>query len=63
VRARARQEYWANLKPSSGLPFSASMSKPDAWGVTQGDKMLQQQKEGTTEGQLKDVFSHSKNGK
>ncbi|WP_411016269.1 homocysteine S-methyltransferase family protein, partial [Salmonella sp. s51884] len=26
VRARARREYWENLKPSSGRPFSAALS-------------------------------------
>lgn len=34
VRARARKEYWENLKPSSGRPLCSALSKPDAWGVT-----------------------------
>jgi len=62
VRARARKEYWANLNPAPGRPFSATMSKPDAWGVTKGDNLLQQQADATTEDQMKKVFDHKKNG-
>jgi len=47
VRARAKRSYWENLKPSSGRPYSASLSKPDAWGVTAGDEKLKQQTEAT----------------
>jgi len=57
VRARARRDYWENLNPSSGRPFSASMSKPDCWGVTAGDKMLQQKTEETSEQELKELFN------
>jgi len=42
VRARATQEHWSNIRPSSGRPFSGAMSKPDAWGVTAGDDALKQ---------------------
>jgi len=42
VRARATQEHWSKINPSSGRPFSGSMSKPDAWGVTAGDSALKQ---------------------
>lgn len=42
VRARATKEHWANINPSSGRPMSASLSKPDAWGVTAGDDKLAQ---------------------
>jgi len=45
VRARAKQEYWANIKPASGRPMSSSMSKPEAWGVTQGHDFLIQKKD------------------
>ena len=37
---RARQEYWENLKPSSGRPFSSAMSMPDRWGVTKVGPLL-----------------------
>ncbi|XP_069819134.1 betaine--homocysteine S-methyltransferase 1 [Dendropsophus ebraccatus] len=57
VRARARREYWEQLKPASGRPYCPSMAKPDAWGVTKGDKELMQQREATTEQQLKQLFS------
>uniref|UniRef100_A0A8D2QAW0 Hcy-binding domain-containing protein n=2 Tax=Passeriformes TaxID=9126 RepID=A0A8D2QAW0_ZONAL len=56
VRARARKEYWENLKPASGRPYCPCMSKPDGWGVTRGAKELMQQKEATTEQQLKELF-------
>lgn len=47
VRARANKDYWENLKPATGRPFSASLSKPSNWGVTKGDAILKQQKEET----------------
>jgi len=43
VRARASKEYWQTLKPASGRPSCPSLSKPDQWGVTQGDDELQQE--------------------
>jgi len=45
VRARARREYWENMKPATGRPYCPSKSVPDNWGVTQGDASLKQQKE------------------
>lgn len=60
VRARARRDYWEGLKPSSGRPYSASMSKPDCWNVTAGDKTLIQQTEKTTDAQLKDMHDRAK---
>ncbi|XP_025057185.1 betaine--homocysteine S-methyltransferase 1 isoform X2 [Alligator sinensis] len=60
VRARARKEYWENLLPASGRPYCPSMSKPDAWGVTKGAAELMQQKEATTEQQLKELFEKQK---
>jgi len=56
VRARARRDYWDSLKPASGRPLCPSLSTPDAWGVTQGDADLKQQKEATTKDQLKPLF-------
>ncbi|XP_033634391.1 betaine--homocysteine S-methyltransferase 1-like [Asterias rubens] len=56
VRARARRDYWENLKPASGRPECPQVSKPDSWGVTQGDKDLLQKTEETTDAELKDLF-------
>merc|ERR1712193_462875 len=52
VRARAHRDYWEKLNPSTGRPFSAALSKPDAWGVTKGDDILKQQTESTTEEEI-----------
>lgn len=56
VRARARREYWENLKPSSGRPFSCSLSRSDNWGVTAGDRYLLQKRENTTNEEMEDVI-------
>uniref|UniRef100_A0A8C5NAT1 Betaine--homocysteine S-methyltransferase 1-like n=1 Tax=Gouania willdenowi TaxID=441366 RepID=A0A8C5NAT1_GOUWI len=60
VRARARRGYWEELKPASGRPLCPSMSTPDSWGVTKGDAALMQQKEATSQDQLKQLFDRSK---
>jgi len=60
VRARARRDYWENLKPASGRPTCPSMSTPDGWGVTQGHTDLTQQKEATSQHQLKQLFDRTK---
>lgn len=60
IRARARKEYWQNLRIASGRPYNPSMSKPDAWGVTKGAAELMQQKEATTEQQLRALFEKQK---
>merc|ERR1711971_1354827 len=52
VRARAHRDYWEKLNPSTGRPFSAALSKPDAWGVTKGDDILKQQTESTTDADI-----------
>ena len=49
---RAHRDYWEKLNPSTGRPFSASLSKPDAWGVTKGDEILKQQTETTTDEEI-----------
>ncbi|KAJ6669818.1 hypothetical protein lerEdw1_000367 [Lerista edwardsae] len=59
---RARKEYWENLLPASGRPYCPSMSRPDDWGVTKGDADLVQQKEATSEQQLKELFKKQKSG-
>uniref|UniRef100_A0A0N8EUD2 Betaine--homocysteine S-methyltransferase 1 n=2 Tax=Heterocephalus glaber TaxID=10181 RepID=A0A0N8EUD2_HETGA len=56
IRARARKEYWQSLRIASGRPYNPSLSKPDAWGVTKGTAELMQQKEATTEQQLRELF-------
>uniref|UniRef100_A0A8C4RW58 Betaine-homocysteine methyltransferase n=1 Tax=Erpetoichthys calabaricus TaxID=27687 RepID=A0A8C4RW58_ERPCA len=60
VRARARKEYWEKLSPASGRPFCPSLSHPDSWGVTKGHADLLQQKEATSEEQLKQLFTKQK---
>ncbi|MGH0185755.1 UNVERIFIED_CONTAM: hypothetical protein FKN15_018850 [Acipenser sinensis] len=57
---RARRDYWEKLAPASGRPFCSSMSHPDSWGVTKGHADLVQQKEATSEQQLKDLFQKQK---
>jgi len=53
VRARAGRDYWENIKPSSGRPYCAGMSKPDAWGVTAGHSDLKQKTMRTTDDEIK----------
>ncbi|XP_071380784.1 betaine--homocysteine S-methyltransferase 1-like isoform X3 [Centroberyx affinis] len=60
VRARARRDYWENLKPASGQPLCPSMSTPDGWGITKGHVDLMQQKEATSQLQLKALFEKAK---
>lgn len=59
VRARARRDYWENLNPSSGRPYSSALSKPDNWGVTAGSEELKQKTEQTTAEELQKVFARS----
>lgn len=59
VRARARRSYWENLKPASGRPFCPSMSRPDSWGVTAGDRLLKQHATPTTDAEMKEVLQRS----
>jgi len=47
VRARPSREYWESLRPAGGRPFCPPLSRPDNWGVTQGDEILKQQTEET----------------
>ena len=54
---RARRDYWEKMKPASGRPYCPSMSAPDGWGVTKGHADLMQQKEATTQAQLKALFA------
>lgn len=42
VRARAKRQYWDDLEPASGRPYSSPFSQPDNWGVTAGDDQLKQ---------------------
>jgi len=34
VTFRAKRQYWEDLEPASGRPYSAPFSHPDNWGVT-----------------------------
>ncbi|XP_071490672.1 betaine--homocysteine S-methyltransferase 1-like [Diadema antillarum] len=58
VRARAKRSYWENLKPASGRPYCPSMSKPDNWGQTRGDKNLIQKADETTDDELKNLMNN-----
>ncbi|XP_067007201.2 betaine--homocysteine S-methyltransferase 1 [Anabrus simplex] len=60
VRARARREFWENLKPASGRPYCPSLSHPDNWGVTVGSDVLKQQKEATTKEEIEKLVSFKK---
>jgi len=53
VRARASKEYWQNLKPGTGRPYSSSLSKCDQWGITAGHELVHQHEEETGEEELK----------
>jgi len=59
VRARARKDYWQNLKPATGRPYSTAFSEPDSWGVTAGSEDLKQKPESTTSDELQKVFARS----
>ncbi|KAJ8029190.1 Betaine--homocysteine S-methyltransferase 1 [Holothuria leucospilota] len=59
VRARAHRDYWENLKPSSGRPFSAALSTPCNWGVTAGDELLQQHKSETSVEEMKNLIKRN----
>jgi len=60
VRARAKRQYWEDLKPASGRPTCPSQSVPDAWGITQGDENLVQQSVKTKDEELKKLYKMSK---
>lgn len=57
VRARAQKDYWAKINPASGRPYAASLSKPDAWGITAGDKLLIQKAAETSEAELRELIA------
>lgn len=56
VRARARRDYWENIKPASGRPCCAAFSEPSSWGVTAGDSDLKQEKTATSDEELIRLF-------
>ncbi|XP_015922930.1 betaine--homocysteine S-methyltransferase 1 [Parasteatoda tepidariorum] len=60
VRARARRDYWENLKPATGRPYCTAFSCPDNWGVTAGSEDLKQKAESTSAEELQKVFQKSK---
>jgi len=53
VRARAGRDYWENLNPGTGRPYSSSLSKCDQWGITAGHELLHQHEEKTEAEELK----------
>lgn len=63
VRARARRDYWEQLKPASGRPLCPSMSTPEGWGVTKGHAELLQHKEATSSQEMKHVTELQKKAK
>ncbi|XP_059910475.1 betaine--homocysteine S-methyltransferase 1-like [Gadus macrocephalus] len=63
VRARARRDYWEQLKPASGRPLCPSMSTPEGWGVTKGHADLLQHKEATSSQEMKHVVELQKKAK
>jgi len=56
VRARARRDYWENIKPASGRPHCAACSEPSSWGVTAGDTDLKQGRAATSDEELRQLF-------
>lgn len=56
VRARARKDYWKDLQPASGRALCSAHSTPSNWGVTQGDEILKQKKQITSDEELKALF-------
>jgi len=52
VRARASRQYWENLDPGTGRPFSTSHSRCDDWGITRGHELTQQHEEATSKAEL-----------
>ena len=54
---RSTKEYWENLCPCTGRPYSASMVKPNNWGVHHGGKEhLKQHNETTTMDSMKMLY-------
>ncbi len=54
---RARKDYWQHIKPASGRALCAAHATPDNWGVTQGDDILKQKKQQTSDDELKSLFN------
>ena len=48
VRARSNKQYWETLNPGTGRPFSASLSKPDQWGITAGKILITEPRTSTS---------------
>jgi betaine-homocysteine S-methyltransferase len=59
VRARGNAKYWNTIKPALGRVDCPCVSHPDAWGLTQGDAELKQQKEATSKDDLEKLRSFS----
>uniref|UniRef100_A0A3Q2CU16 Betaine--homocysteine S-methyltransferase 1-like n=1 Tax=Cyprinodon variegatus TaxID=28743 RepID=A0A3Q2CU16_CYPVA len=63
VRARARRDYWENIRPASGRPQCPSLSTPEGWGVTKGHSELVQHKEATSAQEMNRVLEMQKKAK
>lgn len=56
LRARARREYWENLVPATGRPYSSAFSSPQPhFDLIPGHEDFRQQKEMTTEEEVKNL--------
>ncbi|CAK9299261.1 unnamed protein product [Gordionus sp. m RMFG-2023] len=65
VRTRANRNYWENLKPASGRPYCASLSRPHDIEMHPGDKILKQGPQETSEedqAELLKVLENCKTG-
>ena len=57
---RAGREYWEQLEPASGRPYSQAFAHPDNWEVTRGHELFKQHVEPTSEKEMNDVKSFRK---
>jgi len=60
VRARASRNYWENLKPGTGRPYSTSLSKCDNWSITRGHELVEQHEEETSKDELQKGLAFKK---
>lgn len=58
--SRARRSHWENLNPASGRPLSSAHAKLDRqWDLQPGHKDLSQNKDLTTDEELKELAARS----
>lgn len=56
IRVRSSDNYWKEIEPSTGRPYSSALSQPDEWMITQGHVLLKQQTTETTKEEMKEIF-------